>query len=189
MTRTTTAVDRLLVGLVGLAALLVGVAAVIWALDVWSRVRGILTATWLSGATQQSWWPWAVGAAGVVLILLALRWLLAHSPGRKLTNARLRGSNKTGRLTTDLSALAAAGADSVLNTPGVRSATGKAVDDRGRRTLQLTVTIDPTADLTVVTTATDQACQDLGAALGDPDTAIRVHLHTARNTAGAKRAA
>lgn len=189
MTRTLAALDRLVVLLVGAGAMVVGAAAVIWQLDLWSRLRGTVTAPWLIRATQESWWPWAVGAAGVVLVILALRWLLAHLPGRKLSDVRLRGSDKTGRLTTDLSALAAAAADSVLDTPGIRSASGKAVDDRGRRTLQLTVTIDPTADLTVVTAATDQACRDLGAALGDPDTATRVHLHTARNTTGAKRAA
>lgn len=189
MTRSLATLDRLAVLLVGLAAVVVGAAAVLWQLDLSDRVRGTVTASWLTTATTQGWWPWAVGAAGVLLVLLALRWLLAHVPGRRLTDVRLRGGNKTGRLTADLSALAAAGADSVLATPGVRSASGKAVDDRGRRTLQLTVTLDPTADLAVVVAATDQACRDLGAALGDPDTATRVHLHTARNPKGVKRAA
>lgn len=189
MTRSLATLDRLAVLLVGLAAIVVGAAAVVWQLDLTNRVRGTVTAPWLTGATTQGWWPWASGAAGVVLVLLAGRWLLAHVPGRKLSDVRLRGSNKTGRLTTDLSALAAAGADSLLGTPGIRSASGRAVDDRGRRTLQLTITLDPTANVTTVTTATDQACRDLGAALGDPGTATRVHLHTARSTKGVKRTA
>jgi len=114
----------------------------------------------------------------VVLVLLGLWWLLAHLSRRKLGEARLAGSSPAGKLTADLSALAAAAADAVLDTPGVRSASGKALDDRGRRTLQLTITIDPSAD---------RACRDLAHALSDPDTAARVHLRTARTTRSGPR--
>jgi len=64
----------------------------------------------------------------------------------------------------------------------VRSANSKAVTDRGRRTLQLTITIEPTADLPTITAATDHVCHDLARALRGPDIATRVHLRTARTT-------
>ena len=71
----------------------------------------------------------------------------------------------------------------------MRSASGAALDDRGRRTLQLTVTIDPTADLPTVLAGTDRACRALAHALGDPDTAARVHLRTASTTRTGPRVA
>ena len=63
----------------------------------------------------------------------------------------------------------------------MRSANGKAVTDRGRRTLQLTMTIEPTADLPTITAATDHVCHDLARALGEPDIATQVHLRVARS--------
>ena len=189
MSRTLAALDRVLLVLLGVAALIVGVAAVVWQADLWDRLSGPVHAPWLRRAAAQDWWPWAVGAGGVVLVLLALWWLLAHLSRRKLGEVRLAGSSTAGKLTADLSALAAAAADAVLDTPGVRSASGTALDDRGRRTLQLTVTIDPTADLPTVITGTDRVCRALTHALGDPNTAARVHLRTARNTRNSPRVA
>jgi len=188
MSRTLAALDRVLLFLLGVAALIVGVAAVVWQAELWDRLSGPVQAPWLRRAAAQDWWPWAVGAGGVVLVLLALWWLLAHLSRRKLGEVRLAGSSTAGKLTADLSALAAAAAAAVLDTPGVRSAHGTALDDRGRRTLQLTITIE-TADLPTVIAATDQACHALAHALGDPDTAARVHLRTARTTRNSPRVA
>jgi len=188
MSRTLAALDRVLLFVLGVAALIVGVAAVVWQAELWDRLSGPVQAPWLRRAAAQDWWPWAVGAGGVVLVLLALWWLLAHLSRRKLGEVRLAGSSTAGKLTADLSALAAAAAAAVLDTPGVRSAHGTALDDRGRRTLQLTITIE-TADLPTVIAATDQACHALAHALGDPDTATRVHLRTARTTRNSPRVA
>lgn len=189
MSRTLTTIDRVLVLLLALVLLAGGVGAALWHSGRITALRGTITASWLSTAAAASWWPWAVGAAGVVLVILALRWIAAHISGSRVRDVRLPGSTTTGRLTVDLGALASAAATSVQDTPGVRSATGKALDDRGRRTLALTLTIDPHADLATVTAATDRACRDLGTALGDPATATRVHLRTAHKATGGPRVA
>lgn len=189
MSRTLTTIDRVLVLLLALGLIAAGVVAALWQSGRVSQLNGTITAPWLSTAAAARWWPWAVGAVGVVLVILALRWIAAHISGSKVRDVRLPGSTTAGRLTVDLGALATAAATSVQDTPGVRSATGKALDDRGQRTLALTVTIDPHADLATVTAVTDRACRDLGAALGDPHTATRVHLHTARKATGGPRVA
>ncbi|MEO9220940.1 MAG: hypothetical protein ABI251_04015 [Mycobacteriaceae bacterium] len=189
MSRTLAALDRLLLLVLGLIAVIVGVGAVVWDAELWDRLRGTVPASWLTRASGRDWWPWAVGAAGVVLAVLGLCWLLAHVSRHQVAEARLSGSSPAGKLTADLGALSAAAATAVLDTPGVRSASGKAVNDRGRRTLQLTVTIDPTADLATVVAASDRVCHDSARALGDPDVAARVHVRTARNSRSGPRVA
>ncbi len=187
MSRTLAALDRTLLLVLGAVALVLGVGAVVWDATWWDRLTGTVRAPWLRSAAEQDWWPWAAGAAGVLLTLLALWWLLTHLSRHTIGETRLSGSTTTGKLTVDLNALASAAADAMLDTPGVRSANSKAINDRGRRTLQLTITIEPTADLPTITAATDHVCHDLTRALGEPDIATRVHLHTARTTHNAPR--
>ena len=141
-------------------------------------------APWLTTATAAGWWPWAEAGTGVIL---GLRWITAHINPSKVRDVRLTGSTTGGRLTVDLGALATAAATSVQDTPGVRATTGRALDDRGRRTIALTITLNPDADLAMITAATDQASRDLSTALGDTTTAIRVHLHTAHTTRASPR--
>ncbi len=187
MSRLATGLDRLLVLLVGLVLIVVGAGAILWQLATFSQAPKTLTAPGLVHATTQSWWPWAVGIGGAVLILLSLRWLGAHVPGRKVHDVKLAGSDATGKLTVDLSALAAAAAEALAEAPGVRSATGKAVTDRGRRTLELIATMEPTADLAAVTVAVDRVGADLNQALAEPAIATRVHLHSARRARSGPR--
>jgi len=187
MSRLATGLDRLLVLLVGLVLIVVGAGAILWQLATFSQAPKTLTAPGLVYATTQSWWPWAVGIGGTVLVLLSLRWLGAHVPGRKVHAVKLAGSDATGKLTLDLSALAAAAAEALAEAPGVRSATGKAVTDRGRRTLELIATIEPTADLAAVTGSADRVGADLDRALAEPAIATRVHLHSARRARSGPR--
>jgi len=187
MTRLATGLDRLLALLVGLVLIVVGAGAIVWQLGTFSRAPKTLTAPGLLNATTQSWWPWAVGIGGAVLILLALRWLAAHLPGRKVHAAKLAGSDATGKLTLDLTALAAAAAEALAEAPGVRSTTGKAVTDRGRSTLELIATVEPSADLATLTAAADRVSSDLNQALAEPAIATRVQLHTARSARSGPR--
>ncbi len=117
MSRLATGLDRLLVLLVGLVLIVVGAGAILWQLATFSQAPKTLTAPGLVHATTQSWWPWAVGIGGAVLILLSLRWLGAHVPGRKVHDFKLAGSDATGKLTVDLSALAAAAPRRWLRPP------------------------------------------------------------------------
>lgn len=181
MTRTLAGLDRLLALLLGLVLVAIGAGAIVWQGGWYHRAPRSLTAPWLSSATAAGWWPWAAGIGGLVLILLALRWLVAHLPYRRATAVKLAGSDRTGSLTADLAALAAAAATVLADTPGVRSTSGTANTDRGQPTLTLTATIEPTADLAAVTTAAERTVTQLAAALPDPDVAAQVRLRVARS--------
>jgi len=181
MSRTLAGLDRLLALLLGLILLAVGVGAIIWQGGWYHRAPRTLSVPWLSSATTASWWPWATGIGGIILILAALRWLVAHLPHRRSPAVTLAGSDRTGQLTADLSALAAASATVLADTPGVRSTSGTAITDRGQPTLRLTATLEPTADLATVTTAADRIGTQLATALPDPDVAAQVHLRVARS--------
>lgn len=181
MSRIVAGLDRIAALVVGLALIVGGLAAIVWRLGYFPGYDGgLVHASWAPTLTGQGWWPWVTAAAGVILGLLALRWLGAHVPGGKIGTVPLPGSNATGRLRVDLSAVAAAAADALAREPGVESASGKAVNDRGRRTIQIVTTVERSADLASIATAADQTCADLAGAVGD-GTATRVHVQVARH--------
>lgn len=190
MSRSLVALDRTVIGVLGLVLLALGALGLVWQLElVDAAVNSTVDTPWLTTATEAGWWPWAVGAAGVVLALLGLRWLVAHVSRRTLSGAPLPGSGRAGRLTADMGAVAEAAAESVADTRGVRSVAGRAIDDRGRRTVQLTLTLDPTADLSPAVEASERVARELAQALPEEAPALRVHLHTARRSTAARTVA
>jgi hypothetical protein len=183
--RSVLGLDRLLILLTGLVLLVAGVAVAAWGL-------GYLTAVW-AGAPDQlstvpatdvlsaSWWGPVALAGGLVLGLLALWWLLAHRTHHSVGPLRLPGSGTDGRLTLDGTAAADAAAAVIARTPGVRSAKGKTITDRGQLVADLHVDVEPDADLRHVATATDAAMADLATVLGRDDVYSRVTLDVARS--------
>lgn len=181
MSRGTIVLDRFVTLLVGLVLVVVGATAVVWQSDLWSRVSGPAKAPWLSTAVSKDWWPWAVGFGGLLLVVVGLRWLAAHIPHTGTGPWRLDGTDETGRLEVDLSAVAEAAATSLTAHPYVVSAGGKAYDDRGRRTVQIKATLDPAVDLTAAATAVDSMCSDLVTALATDAVPTRVQLSVGRH--------
>lgn len=181
MSRVTAAWDRIATFVVGLVLLAVGVAAVIWYYRLVGGFPKMLHARTATRIMAQGWWPWVAGAGGVVLVLLGLRWLVSHVPQRHNKQLALTGSDRTGRLTADLSAVSQAAADTLADVPGVRS-TGSAVHlDRGRRTLDITLTAEPHAELGDVVDASERMTAELAQVLGADAPATRVNVRVARN--------
>lgn len=189
MSRATSAGDRLVAALLGLLLLASGVLVVAWRAgwaeqllpagptgDGWADR---LAAPDLGAVVSASWWPWACLGAAVLLVLLGLRWLVAHLPGRVDKRLRLDGSDDSGRLAADLGAVADAAADDLARRDPVRSADGRCRQDRGRRFVDLVARVDPHADLPSVRTAADDTLARLGEALGDA-VPVRVRVRVGR---------
>jgi len=89
-------------------------------------------------------------------------------------------SSPEGRLTVDSSAVASAAAAELGDTLGVRSSSGKVRTDRGRLVVDLTATIEPTADIGWVAAAADRASANARQVLGRADVSCRTRLKVAR---------
>jgi hypothetical protein len=183
MSRAALALDRLVALLLGLALVVVGVAAAAWGTQRVDLLPDALDLGPVVEASDKSWWPWATGVGGAVLILLGLRWLFAHVPRSGAGPIRLPGTDRTGRLTAETGPVATAAAAAFADTPGVRSVRGRVMRDRGQTLVRLVAAIDPAADLTAVGSAADDVATDLRHTLGRHDIRCRVHLHISRRTA------
>jgi hypothetical protein len=180
MRRGTVLTDRVVCLLLGLLLLAFGAGAAVWGTDRVSPLTGPLDLGPLPDATNKTWWPWAVGVAGAVLILLGLRWLLAHVPARGTGPIRLDGSGRQGRLLADGRPIADTAAQVLAETPGVRSARGRVLRERGRVVARLDAAVEPDADLSEIAVAADEVSAQLRNMLGRPDLDCRVQLHTTR---------
>lgn len=181
MGRGVIAVDRVAAFVLGVGLVAAGAAALGWRFDLIPDAPARLRFSWLPDSTQTAWWPWATGAAGVLLVLIGLVWLIRHLRSRGVGRLQLVGSDQTGRLTADANAAANAAGDTLTQTAGVRSSTGRVVSDRGQLVAELNLTIEPTADLGIVQAAAEQASHDLHRIVGRDDLHHRVQLHVARH--------
>jgi hypothetical protein len=120
-----------------------------------------------------------------LLALLGFRWLFAHLPRRGAGPLKLPGSDQGGRLVADGGSVASAAADELEATPGVRSARGTVLRERGQVVARLNATIEPEADLAVVARSADRPSAHLRHVLGREDLNFRVQLRVAaRNRPG-----
>ncbi len=186
MKRRTIAVDRFAGLLAALALFGAGFALVAW----WAaRMNWIpselnvlpdrLSTTGVTDAISTTWWPWASGVVGVILVLLGLRWLVGHVPDRGVRQLNLPGSTDTGRLVVDAATVADAAAHALASAPGVRSARGTIGRERGQVVARLTATIEREADLALIARAADEVSANVAAALERDDLRCRVDLNVA----------
>lgn len=179
MSRAVIAVDRLAAILAGLALLAAGLAGLIW----WRGNMGLSGALNLAPVVRQAtqpWWPWAVSVVGLLLVVLGIRWLVAHLPTPGVAKVRLPGTGAQGRLSADVKSLAQVAAGVLQTTPGVRSARGTIQRDRGQIIARLTATIEPHADLQVIAAAAEAVSADLKTVLQRDDLHCLVNLRVAR---------
>ncbi|MGQ7294914.1 hypothetical protein [Quadrisphaera sp. KR29] len=193
MSRKVAGFDRLVVFVLGLVLIAGGAAVGAWGLGLLDRV-GItgpqqVSTQAVTDATGASWWGYATAAAAVVLGLLGLWWLLAHVPHRGADALRLPGSSPAGTLWLDGDAAVAVAAQVISEVPGVRSASGKMVSERGQLIAELDVTADPEVDLVELDHAMSTASADLATVLSRSDVRGRVHVRIARRSKGLARVA
>ncbi|KAA0092774.1 alkaline shock response membrane anchor protein AmaP [Mycolicibacterium sp. P1-18] len=179
MTRTAVTFDRFAAVVAGLALIALGAALVVWNTNWVPNLPDAVTAPWLRSATTTGWWPFALAGAGIVLVVLALRWLFAHSPAAKVKSLPLRNDD-AGSITVDLGEVADAAAQALKQSLDVESASGKAVIDRGTRTVDLTVTTSAAPRPDRLIPAIDAVCAQISGVLSDPSVATRTTIHTGK---------
>lgn len=184
MGRAVLGLNRSLALLTGLVLLGLGLATAAWGagwlVEVWTSAPRTLQLKTATDAFATTWWPWAAGIGGAVLVLLGSWWLLAHLPRRGVGLLPLPGSGDGGRLLIDPAGAASTAADVLGDTAGVRSSSSRVLRDRGQLVVELRATVEPSADLTSVVAATDAVSADLQQVLGRDDARARVRLTVAR---------
>lgn len=185
MKRSVLGLDRFLTLLLALVLVVAGAAAIAWGAgwlpSLWAGAPSELDPAPVTTVLGAGWWGGVSLAAGIVLGLLALWWLLAHRTHHGVGPLRLPGSDATGPLTLDGSSAADMAAEEIAGTRGVRSARGRVITDRGELLADLSLTVEPDADLAAVAAATDDVMADLATVLGRDDVHARVTVKVARS--------
>ncbi|MDI9893797.1 hypothetical protein QM797_03595 [Rhodococcus sp. IEGM 1381] len=184
MKRATASLDRTSTAVVGLALIALGGGAIAWERGKFPG-RERIDAAFVDTTVDADWWPWALGAAAIVLVLLGLWWLLAHLPRRSVGTvafASTPDSDVDGRLSVDLTTAAKSAAKSLAAHEGVVSASGRSVSDRGERVVEVTATLDPTvASLDTVSAAAAQTRNDIVTSLDGTPAAVRILLQCGKS--------
>lgn len=168
MTTRTRRFDRFLVGLLGLA-LLTGAALVIaWMLQLLDPGDEIETDPVLT-LSEEPWWPWALAALGVLLVLLGARWLLAQAPRSIATDVRLPGSGHGGRFTADLGPVLQTAADALERHPLITNVSTSKQDRNERVGIVFDVTMRADAPLGTVVDVIDGHLDEVHRVIGRSD--------------------
>lgn len=178
MTRMLAAVDRMATLIMGVVLVAAALLVLSWRFEWWPHLNHASDTSSLTTTFDRDWWPWAVAGAGVVLIVVGLRWLVAHLLPRAVGELALPSSGIEGRSRFSSKAVATTAAEVLSEIPGVHGARGTARHDRGQLVIDLRVVIDPTADLSALAAAADQVTSDLSRVTARPDLYGRVHLVT-----------
>ncbi|SDU76847.1 Asp23/Gls24 family envelope stress response protein [Jiangella alkaliphila] len=172
MSRASAAAERVVVFLAGVAVIVLGAAAVAWQQDRLPGAADAIAVPDLVAWTDEAWWPWTVGAAGIALALVALLWMSAHAHRRTVGRLRLSGSGRDGRLVADVAALSDAVGAPFAAVPGAAVRQTRLHREQGETVLDLRVAVDPATDLDAVVTAAELAAAVARRQLGD-DTDVR----------------
>jgi hypothetical protein len=181
MSRTLHAWNRVAVALAGLVIAALGAAMILWRAGVLTSPASIDTARVIR-VIASDWWPWAAGAAGLVVVLLGIRWFVAYIPRAVATELALSESDERGGLSVSLSAVASAMDDRIAAAPGVRRCNSKVRRDRGVRLVETRVHVDSGVHLRMLTEVVNDVARDVEAMLrGDaPAARVRVYVNRSR---------
>ncbi|MDU0478677.1 hypothetical protein QVA66_05440 [Staphylococcus chromogenes] len=181
MSKLVSIVDRLLVFAVGLITTAVGMLSIGLYFDIPAAQRLADAAdlhSWLS-VPEQDWYLPAVIAAGLVALVATFFIIAMNLKSNRIRRINTVATNQAGSIDLDVSAIAAAVADSFEDLPRVIRAHSLVQVDRGHHIMTITVTADPSASLSRLTTLAEQANHDIVQAIGVPDMVIRFKFHFA----------
>lgn len=178
MKRATAAVDRILVVLLGLALLAAGSLALAWYFDVPFAVDTVtkFDREVFGDLPNQDWWEGALAGTAAVSALVALALLIGNLSPRRTGTLQI-SSDESLAVRVDLGALARGVAADLSMFPGVDSARGHAIDDRGTATLAVTVDTTPHIDLDAFSRHAERTAASVVESMEGGAVALRVQVH------------
>ncbi|AWB81209.1 alkaline shock response membrane anchor protein AmaP [Corynebacterium yudongzhengii] len=179
MSRALAGFDRVIIGLLGVIALVLGLWAALFAFDVDIAHQ---IGSWYDEQVLQSFlesniYPVVVIILAVVLILFGLWWLIANLR-RNSFNRMTAGSGRSqGKVTVSTNRVAKATAEHLRELRDVTQVQTQTRLDRGRPTIGWTITAKPTVNLPRLLDDLDEANDDVRAALPGFDVDTRFLLN------------
>lgn len=183
MRNNTAAVGRALTALLGFGLLVGGGSIVLWWMNVplARQLYAHADRNWYRTAAEQSWWAWALAVVAVGATLAGLLLLAANLRPNRLGSIEFptspAESATAGTASVSAGALANAIATHLGNHPLIESATGRAVYDRGLRTLRITLHATPDVPLDHLRRLAAEAVSDIAAATDDTALSTQFFLH------------
>ena len=180
MTRRLRLLDRGVTLLLGLALLAAGLLLVDWHLHRPALLPARLDLSSAADVGTVAWWPVAALAGGLLLVVLALRWLVAHLPTGTRGDARLRDSSADGRILLDTGSIARAAAAALASDLTLPDVHGRVRAHRGRHLVELRARCTPGADVADLRERAEQVAEDVTRAFPSGAVSLRVLVEAPR---------
>ncbi|PRQ10936.1 hypothetical protein C1Y63_08715 [Corynebacterium sp. 13CS0277] len=179
MSRALAGLDRLLTALLGLA---LGVLGTFFIGLYFDEPHAQQVADWLHlsqwpAAYDWEYLPVSLLGGGIAAILLGLWIVLANLGRRRIGRQDSSATTALGTISVNVGSIADAMAQSLSAQPKVTRANAKVVNDRKVKTLELTVTAEPTVDLASLKRAIAQQEAAFRSAVRDMDIASSYRIH------------
>lgn len=178
MKRVMAAVDRILAVVLGVALMCAGAFALAWYFDVPWAVQRFATfdRDIFVSIPNRNWWEVALAATAAITAVVALVLLIGNLSPRRTGTVQI-ASDESLAVRVDLGALARGVAADLATFPGVVSAEGRAIDDRGVPTLAVTVHTTPDIDIDAFTRVAESRAEFVADTLENAPVALRVQVH------------
>ena len=180
MSRKLVTLDRLAGLVLAVVLVLLGLALVDWqphrvvALPVTLRTGAVLD------QTSATWWPFVTAVLAVALVLLGLRWVVAHLRRVTRRQARLSESSGAGRIVLDTSSVARAVAATLQSELVLPEANGRVREQRGRPLVQVDARCTTSTDVAELRERAERLTRDMRVAFPSGDVPVRVVVDAPR---------
>lgn len=177
--------DRVVVIIVGLACVALGLVLMAWSLRTlqWLPLPGAVrsmpdTLQVELVYSNTAWWPWALMIVGIAIIVISLRWAIAHLPSRRVLKLQLPGSKDDATLLVDARSVVDAAALAFNHLPGVDAAVGDLDSVDGQLVARINATLSPDASLQQIGDQADLVSAQLRQVVGRDDLRTTFVLRT-----------
>lgn len=179
MSHLLSAVDRILVLLLGVALVATGAWALLWLLDVDEAhsIARYYDSSVLENFLDSQWYPVALVAVAAAAALAGISLVSANLRRRKFDRLTASELPVGDSISVSVARVARSVGDSLAEKPDVDSASTSTTMDRGRRVVQWVVTAQPDIDLAGLVSDIQTADEDFHAALPGVELTTRFLVH------------